>query len=365
MPPKEKLIQLYHHSLELDTQTIVPSNKTTLAYLNIIGNRIESNKGIFTVLITLGIYKLLNPTQDIRYHQVELNNGFSGRSYDTKFITPTLKALGLPSMAESGWLTRSLEQAYPYDFSYQGKITPKDVKNAFLNIVDEIQKNEDTELILMILLKYAADIRDKNKIEIRPIDNPDKLTIQKIMNILDEHFTFKYDLHGGSKLPVIAFYAIYLSLIKELKRYENYTLLPLGSHTASDRTSKSAGDIEIAKNGEIFEAIEIKFDKEIDANIVRIAIEKIHKFNVNRYYILSSKDIKVEDRAIIEELITELKETQGCQIIINGVMHTLKYYLRLVENLEEFLNNYIAMVSKDTELNIKHKEKLGEILNHL
>jgi DNA (cytosine-5)-methyltransferase 1 len=46
--------------------------------------------------------------------------GFSGRRIDTQYITPTLKELGLPAMAESGWLTRSLEQPYPYTLDYNG-----------------------------------------------------------------------------------------------------------------------------------------------------------------------------------------------------------------------------------------------------
>ena len=58
-----------------------------------------------------------------------MDQGFSGRSIDTKYITPTLKELGLTSMSESGWLTRSLEQPYPYDFKYQGKISK--VKDEF------------------------------------------------------------------------------------------------------------------------------------------------------------------------------------------------------------------------------------------
>jgi len=51
------------------------------------------------------------------------------------FITPTLKELGLPSMAESGWLTRSLEQPYPYTLGYKGKISGKGIKEAFLNLL--------------------------------------------------------------------------------------------------------------------------------------------------------------------------------------------------------------------------------------
>ncbi len=76
------------------------------------------------------------------------------------------------------------------------------------------------------------------------------------------HFSFNYKTHGASKLPVLAFFALYQQLIKEVERYKSCTLKDLASHTSSDRKSKSAGDIEIFdKNKNLIEAIEIKHDK--------------------------------------------------------------------------------------------------------
>ena len=99
-------------------------------------SRSENNKGIITVLVTLLSHKLINPSQDIRYHQAQLENGFSGRSIDKSEVTPFMKSVNFPAMAESGWLTRSLEQPHPYDLNYPGKISPADLKKAFLKIID-------------------------------------------------------------------------------------------------------------------------------------------------------------------------------------------------------------------------------------
>ena len=49
---------------------------------------------------------------------------------DKNYITPWLRDHSFPAMAESGWLTRSLEQPVPYDLNYTGKIM--NVKNEFL-----------------------------------------------------------------------------------------------------------------------------------------------------------------------------------------------------------------------------------------
>ena len=68
-------------------------DKDLLKLLNDLNPKIENQKGIYTVLITLCLYKIQNPKQDIRYHKIELENGFSGRSYDTKNITPVFQLL--------------------------------------------------------------------------------------------------------------------------------------------------------------------------------------------------------------------------------------------------------------------------------
>ncbi len=362
MNHKEKLLEVFNRSYLLSD--IKNVNKETKDFIQSIGAKINTQKGVFTVLVTLLTHKIIAPKQDIRKHQTSMKGGFFGRSIDTTYITPTLKELGLPSMAESGWLTRSLEQPYPYNLDYNGKISHKIVKKAFLNVLDFIQKNpQSANNILRLLLAEAIASKNDAIVEIVRLENPDNLTIDNITKALDEHFHTRYGTHGGSKLPVLAFFAIYKSLIKEIDRYKGCTLAEIGSHTASDRTSKSAGDIEIFKKKKLFEAIEIKLDKEIDVTIVRIAIEKIARYNPDRYYILSYIGIKESDKIEIANLINALRIQHGCQIIINGLLPTIKYYLRLITSLDEFLNNYDNLVQKDTEIQKIHKEKWNELIN--
>ena len=336
-----------------------------IKWINLVADKCFSQKGIFTVLVTLFIYKIKYPEQDIRKHQKQIDGGFSGRSYDTKYITPTLKKLGLPSMAESGWLTRTLERSEPYRLDYSANIE-KNIKEAFLNLIDRVQTyNQNPKYILVELFKKIIDIQKQNIIKIEPIKNPDMLTIDKIISLLNRQFSHNYHTSYGSKLPVIAFYSIYTILINELSRYNSCTLKELGSHTASDRTSKSAGDIEICKNNTLFEAIEIKLDKEIDANILRIAKEKIIKYNPTRYYILSYIGIKEKEKQEIQNIINEVKEQHGCQIIINGVIPTLKYYLRLIEDLNSFFKIYSNLIQNDSELKAIHKKVFQDLVKEL
>ena len=341
-------------------------------YASVIITNAYKQKGVWTVLVTLLFYKTLHPNQDIRYHKVELENGFSGRTFDTKIVTPTLRKLGLPCMAESGWLTRSFKQAYPYTLNYQGKIANKTLKNAFLNILDLVQKCDTNEKVaqkakdfLELLFVKIKQEMQKHKVEIIPLKNKDKITINQITTMLNSHFERIYQTQGASKLPVLAFYAIYEILIKELKRYENCVLMQLGSHTASDRTSKSAGDIEIFKDKQLYEAIEIKLGREIDINMLDIAYNKIIKFSPKRYSIFSTANIKESDTARIYEKIETIRQEHGCQVIINGVLPSIKYYLRLIDDLSSFINNYSALVERDNELQKEHKEFLNTLLETL
>lgn len=344
-------------------------DKTEESYIDEIISSAYKQKGVWTVLITLLFYKTLNPTQDIRYHKVELQNGFSGRTFDTKIVTPTLRKLELPCMAESGWLTRSLEQANPYMLDYKGKIANKSLKNAFLKLLHIVQNcntNENgakkaKDFLEALFVKIKQEL-SSHQIKIIPLKNKDSITINQIIYMLDRHFQHNYKTYGASKLPVLAFYAIYEILIMELKRYEKCVLKNLGSHTASDKTSKSAGDIEIFKGSDLYEAIEIKLNKKIDIAMLDIAYSKIIKFSPKRYSIFSTANIKENDKKLIINKIDTIRKKHGCQVIINGVLPSIKYYLRLIDDLGSFITNYSKWIEIDKELQIEHKKYWNEIL---
>jgi DNA (cytosine-5)-methyltransferase 1 len=97
---REKLLEVYRNSFDVSDINNISEKLTS--FLKIITDNIDGSRGVYTVLITLMVHKLLEPKQDILLHQSKMENGFSGRSIDTKYITPTLRELGLPAMAESG-----------------------------------------------------------------------------------------------------------------------------------------------------------------------------------------------------------------------------------------------------------------------
>jgi len=73
----------------------------------------------------------------------------------------------------------------------------------------------------------------------------------------------------------------------------------------------------------------------------------------------------IVDEHEVYKIIEEVKQEHGCQIIVKGVLDTLKYYMRLIDNLEEFYQLYSDLISKDTELKTIHKQVWSELTKEL
>ncbi|MDD9854904.1 MAG: hypothetical protein OXU88_01855 [Gammaproteobacteria bacterium] len=153
-------------------------------HLDLVVEKCESNKAVIAVLLTLMLKKTLSPEQDIRNHQQGLPGGFSGRSLDEKTVTPFLKARNFPAMQSgSGWLTRSLEQKRPYDMNYPGAVSPKNLKQAFLGIVHEVEVNRRPADAVMTYI-LAGLIEHRNKSSRIKLSRPTNLTINQILALL-------------------------------------------------------------------------------------------------------------------------------------------------------------------------------------
>ena len=332
-------------------------------YLQEILNRSESAKAVLTVIITSLVYKIQNPEQDIRNHQTSIENGYSGRTFDTKYITPFLKSVKFPAMAESGWLTRSLEQKVPYDTNYSGAIRPTSLKIAFLETIDFIQNGNQLDDVLSFIFQGLIIQRNSQQIDLA---KPLNLPIATIVNLLSKHFDTKYSAEGASRLPVLALYAAYQCLINETKRFQGKNLLPMESHTSADSRSGRIGDIDIVDEKErAFEAVEVKHGIAITAQLVKDAFEKFKTTQVNRYYLLSTANIDISQKDKIDQEIDRIKNIHGCHVIANGLTHSLKYYLRLLSDTSEFIENYVNLIENDTALKFEHKKQWNAIISEM
>ncbi len=366
MEPAVILDEIYESSLTLigSGDSIVSSlSAEEKLNLNLILEHSEGRKGVFTVLFTSLIYKVYNPSQDVRLHQANFENGYSGRTFDTKFITPFLKSKNFPAPSETGWLTRTLETNSPYTLDYKPNISPKPLKKSFLYILDKIENGSNarqyaTYLIQGLIVKRNAQLIDLAK--------PLNLPIGTIIELLSKHFDKKYSSEGASRLPVLALYAAYQCLINETKRFNDKVLLPMESHTSADSRSGRNGDIDIVdENERAFEAVEVKHGIPITTQLVKDAFEKFKTTQVNRYYLLSTANIDIAQADQINKEIERIKNIHGCHVIANGLTNSLKYYLRLLSDTSEFIENYVNSVETDTALKYEHKKEWNNIISQM
>jgi DNA (cytosine-5)-methyltransferase 1 len=366
MEPSEYLEIIYKESMQIvgsDDKIKSELNKNIICHLSEILNRSESAKAVITVILTSAVYKILNPEQDIRNHQSSVQNGYSGRTFDTKYITPFLKSVKFPAMAESGWLTRSLEQKVPYDSNYSGAIRPESLKTAFLETIDFIEKGKKIDELLSFLFQGLIIQRNAQQIDLA---KPHNLQIATIIELLTKHFDNKYSADGASRLPVLALYAAYQCLVNETKRFEKKVLLPMASHTSADSRSGRIGDIDIVdEKDKSFEAVEVKHGIPITVQLIQDAFEKFKTTQVTRYYLLSTSNIDASQKNEIDKEIERIKNIHGCHVIANGLIPSLKYYLRLLSDTSEFIEKYVNLVEIDTALKFEHKKEWNNIISKM
>ena len=329
-------------------------------WVNSIIEKAESQRGVLAVLITSLVKKIETPAQDVRYHQAELPNGYSGRGLDTDHITPFMKEkFRRFAMAESGWTTQTLQQPHPYTLEYPARIKYSSMKEAFLLILNDIEENRaDPKKYLQAIFSALITSMKESQISfdfLKEAQHTETVTIEKIVDLLRHHFSRDYGVAGASRLPVVAVYSAY-EMLMEIQRYEGKTLSPLKSHTAADTKSHGIGDIEVLSGNNFFEAVEIKHNISISLGIVEDAYQKFKQISVSRYYLLTTAEPNVEDIDSVNDFVSVIHRQHGCEVIVNGILPSLKYYLRLLSSPQLFLENY----SKNLQLDFKQKAEIKE-----
>ncbi|MCS7077001.1 MAG: hypothetical protein NZ455_09850 [Bacteroidia bacterium] len=130
------------------------------------------------------------------------------------------------------------------------------------------------------------------------------------------------------------------------------------------------GDIEIyTLDNQPFEVVEVKHNVPIDKYLVFDVVKKTESVKINRYYILTTfKDVfsSKQTENEIMSYILDIKRSKNLDIIPNGITSTLKYYLRFVDNCQDFVRlyteNLINEAKMSTEIKLSHLERWTEIL---
>jgi DNA (cytosine-5)-methyltransferase 1 len=334
--------------------------------------KIETDKSLVQLIVTTLLKKIVSPEQDIRLHMAKFEGGYSARGLDTEVTTRLFKRY-FPKYAnkETAFLTKATRTEIIWDFTNGLKLPlrSKQLIQPFLQLIDKIQ-NETINLRdsiayifgkLYLLSKSSQMIFDK----VAEASNfYNVININIIIEMLKEHFESRL----SSRLPVIAIYSVYQQIFKTSKRYEGKILRPLNVHTSSDK--HGYGDIEIWNmDGTPFEMVEIKHNIPIDRGLIFDVTKKSESTTVERYYILTTYENSFEnddEEKYINNLILKIKKENGLEIIANGIIDSLKYYLRFVENYHDFLKTYtnelIVDAKNSTEVKDFHVEKWQRII---
>ena len=348
-------------------------NATLKKDIDLLIDKIGSNKSIVSALATSLLKKIIDPKQDIRLHRMDFENGYSARSLDTRITSPFFKKY-FPKYAnkESSFLTLATRERIKWTIEDGNnlKIRIKNLKKCFLDVFDQIEThNENPRNILCYLFTRLIEITNKEDLIFQIAEKTNieigTLNINTILTMLKEHFSIKL----SSRLPVIAIYSIYEILIPLLKRYNKKKLLPLQVHTSSDK--HGFGDIEIYDENNLpFEIVEIKHNIPIDKYMVFDIVKKTNGTNINRYYILTTYARGFENQEIeqlVNKFIAYVNTKRDIDIIANGIITTLKYYLRFIDNYNLFLNIYTKNLINDarrsTEIKSFHIKRWIEIKN--
>ncbi|MCY4046113.1 MAG: hypothetical protein OXE99_13685 [Cellvibrionales bacterium] len=313
--------------------------------------------------LTLLGYKILEPKQDIRAHKDEYEKGFSARTYDTRVTVPFLIEKSLPRSVESHWLTQTLSFAGVLTEDQVLKTQPKKSGPLLIEVVNYAQTtSEEIGKMITVILLELIKIRNKDKVI---LTKPKSLPIDTVKLILNKHFNIKYK-NNAPRLPQLAIYAIYQSIIGKMARFNNQSLEPIQRMKSADRKAGTVGDIVLVnEENQPVEAVEIKFGQPISDIHVCEAIEKVRGVSVSRYYMLSTNGAVEEDIEIINERKAEFLKQNGCEIIVNGIVETIGYYLRLLPSTTEFLANYANLVEVDSDTSYEHRIAWNEVCSKI
>ena len=356
MNPTEILEECYAKALEIviDEPSDEISNDIK-SNVDVFIERIDTDKSLVQVIVTSLLKKTLSPEQDIRLHMAKFENGYSARVLDTKVTSPFFKRY-FPTYAnkETAFLTKATRAEIVWNFT-EGKKLPfrsRQLINPFLILMDKIQNScfDLRDCLTYILFRLHLLSRQHQTIfdeTLESADFSDVLNINGVLTMLTKHFDSKL----SSRLPVIAIYSAYIQLFKTIKRYESKILRPLNVHTSADK--HGYGDVEIWNDDETpFEMVEIKHNIAIDRNLIFDVAKKTENTSVKRYYILTTYKgcfASEAEEEFINKLILKIKRERDLEVIPNGIIHSLKYYLRFIEDYQEFIKTYTEELIRDAK----------------
>jgi len=352
----------YATALQLNNdQNLSPIHKALgAAYFQKVAELAQIKHAARGVVLTLAAYKAYQPSQDVRAHKAEHPGGFSGRVLDTDATVPFLAKHSLAYNVQTHWLSQTFSIAGPYTRESKLATIPKRAGILTVEVINDIQEKAEAAFArwtVVLILYLLIDERNKGQVH---LTKPKNLTIDEAVRLLRSHFLRSYK-KNAPRLPQIAVYALYKCLVDSVVRYKDCRLEPLMRMKAADRKAGTVGDVVVTRDKHPVEAVETKFDVPITAQHVAEAIEKVRAASVERYFLLSTGGIESSESQDIDRLRQDFRQSNGCEIVVDGVLETVAYYLRLLRSTGEFVIAYTEILEKDLDLDYEHRIAWNEL----
>lgn len=94
--------------------------------------------------------------------------------------------------------------------------------------------------------------------------------------------------------------------------------------------------------------------------MIQDSYEKLRTTPVKRFYLLTT--YPQEDYSEFVPDVQSIAQSHGCQFIVNGVDRTLLYYLRLIGDPSDFVDEYVTNLETDASVTFALKEKWNTIV---
>jgi hypothetical protein len=310
------------------------------------------NRACARFLMACALARIHQSTADPRkpYTEIGSEDAFSGRSYDEKYISRLIYENHLPLNPTTAFLTpafRNLNKPLTVDVKLNGE--PPHTYEMTLQLLDEIyQGRVSAEDLLTEVLRFLVLIREerKKRIEILldGLKSENKLTLssEEIVSLIEQHLKCK----NSSRLPVLIVAAAYQSVKDKLKE----EVLPLASHQAADKQTRSFGDVEICLENEdqVVTVYEMKRKcvtiDDIDSACVKISSASR---KINNYIFITTETIEDDVRLYA---LSCYERTEGTEIAILDCIGFLRHFLHIFHRSRaRFLDTYQNLVLSEPE----------------
>lgn len=190
-------------------------------------------------------------------------------------------------------------------------------------------------------------------------EKSDDALIQKIRYVLDSLFSTT----DCATIPQLAVIAIYQCLIQETKRFQGKSIWPLEEVFSSRIREQRILDFEVlSPDGKLFERVVVHHRVPITLNLLKVSENAFRTKSPDRVYLLSTIGTPAGKMSKITLEAERIKSAHGFEVIVDGVLPTIEYYLRILDNTQGFIECYMNLLENDKSVKFEHKQRWNELI---